>query len=249
VAFSHIGEVDDDARLKRLEDWIDQAAKSPRTKELAEPLRKGTPADRAKLLRETANKLDIFTCDLAKTLEGPVLPAKGAGAPTVRPYAEPQIIGVLKAEDLAKAVVDVTPAMNECYKKGLEKKPDLEGKLAVKMKVDPSGKVTSAVPADQTLPDPGTAMCIIQAMKGMELPKNPGPLVSIFIPLELTTQALPTPGAPGAAPSPSGMTFPGLPGLPGIPVPGLQGAQAGSGRPTLPPMPLPNPRASGSTGH
>ena len=211
VAFPHLGEIDDAARLQKLEEWIDQGARSPRTKELADPLRQGTPADRAKLLRDAAAKVDVFSCDLAKTLEGPVLPAKGKGIPMVRPFGEPQIIGVLKAEDVAKALVDATPAMNECYKKGLEKKPDLEGKLAVKMKVDPSGKVTAIAPADQTLTDKDTALCVLQVLKGLELPKNPGPLVSIFLPLEFTTSGLP--GSPPRSPGMSGM--PGMSGPPG----------------------------------
>jgi hypothetical protein len=216
VAFSHLAEQDDAARLQRLEDWIDQGAKSPRTKELAEPLRQGaTPADRAKVLRDAAVKVDIFSCELAKTLEGPVMPARGKGVPMVRPFGEPQIIGVLKPEDVAKVLVDATPAMNECYKKGLERKPDLEGKLAVKMKVNPDGKVQGLSPADETLPDKDTAMCILQVLKGMEFPKNPGPLVSLFLPLELTTSALP-PRAPAAPPVPaaSGASIPPPPPMP-----------------------------------
>jgi hypothetical protein len=228
VAFSHLAEQDDAARLQRLEDWIDQGAKSPRTKDLSDPLRQAaTPSDRAKVLRDAANKVDIFSCDLAKTLEGPVLPAKGKGIPMVRPFGEPQIIGVLKPEDVARVLVDATPAMNDCYKKGLEKKPDLEGKLAVKMKVNPDGKVSSLAPADQTVPDKETAMCILQVLKGMEFPKNPGPLVSLFLPLELTTSALPgPPGAPGvpAAPGASGAPMPApVVRPPGMPRPGPMG--------------------------
>jgi hypothetical protein len=206
VAFAHLGELDDDARLKKLEDWIDTGAKSPRTKELGTALRQlGTSADRAKLLRDTANGVDIFNCDLAKVLEGPILPSKGNGPPQVRPFGEPQIIGTLKPEDVAKALVDATPAMVECYKKGLETKPDMEGKLAIKMMVDPMGKVTSASPADQNVPDVGTAKCILQVVKSMELPKNPGPLASVMLPLELTTAGVagaPMPSASGA-PAPS----------------------------------------------
>jgi hypothetical protein len=202
VAFSHLGEQDDAARLQRLEDWIDKEARSPRTKDLGEALRQGAmPADRATVLRDAATKVDIFTCDLAKTLEGPVLPAKGKGVPMVRPFGEPQIIGVLKPEDVAKAVVDATPAMNECYRRGLDRKPDLEGKLAVKMKVTPDGRVSGVAPADESLGDKGTGMCILQVLRGMEFPKNPGPLVSIFLPLELTTSALPPAGAPGSPPA------------------------------------------------
>lgn len=218
ATFPHFGEADDATRLQRLEDWIDQQAKSPRTKELAEPLRQGTPANRAKFLRDTGNKVDIFSCELARTLEGPILPAKGKGPPVVRPYAEPQIIGVLKPEDLAKAIAQITPAMNDCYKVGLEKNPDLEGKLAVKFKVDPAGKVSGVAPADTTVPDRPTAECILQLFKGMELPKNPGPLVSIFIPLELTTTTFLPP--PGTTPPPPAIAAPGTSGgRPPVPSP------------------------------
>jgi hypothetical protein len=210
ATFPKIGELDDAGRLAKLEDWIDKEAKSPRTKELADPLRQGGGVERAKLLRETAGKMDVFTCDLAKIIEGPILPSKGKGPPMVRPFAAPQINGVLGNDDLAKALVEVTPAMNECYRKGLEKRPDLEGKLAVKLKIEPSGKVSSAVPADMAVPDRETAECILQAVKGMKLPPISGPLVTALIPLELTTAGVEAPpGALGAlAPRPSAAPVP-----------------------------------------
>jgi hypothetical protein len=203
VTFPKLAEAEDAERLGRLEDWIDRQAKSPRTKELADPLRQGAPADRAKLLRDTANKMDIFTCDVAKTLESPVLPSKGKGQPVVRPYSTPQINGVLPVDDLAKALVEVTPAMNACYKKGLDIKPDLEGKVAIKVKIDPSGKVTAAMPAEVQVPEHDTVVCILKAIQDMKLPQNPGPLVTALIPLELTTAGL---GAPSTAPSGSSTT-------------------------------------------
>jgi hypothetical protein len=201
TTFSKLGELDDAERLAKLEDWIDKEARSPRTKELADPLRQGGGAERAKLLRETASKVDVFSCDVAKTLEGPVLPSKGKGPPMVRPYSSPQVNGVLPDADLAKALADVTPAMNDCYKKGLEKKPDLEGKLAVKVKIEPSGKVGSVAPADVSLPDRETAECVLQALKGMKVPPIAGPLVTALIPLELTTAGVA--GVEGSASAPA----------------------------------------------
>jgi hypothetical protein len=205
AAFPHLGELDDGARLNKLEDWIDTQAKSPRTKEIGAALRQGSGADRAKLLRETAQTVDIFQCDVAKTLEGPILPSKGKGPPVVHVYAEPQIIGVFKAEDLKSGVALVTPAMNECYKTGLERKPDLDGKLTLKLRVDPNGKVTQVQPADTSVADQATADCIMQVVKGMDLPKNPGPLVSVLLPLELTTAGV---ALPASAPPPPGSAAP-----------------------------------------
>jgi hypothetical protein len=213
--FPKLAELDDDGRVNKLEDWIDQHAKSPRTKELAEPLRQGSPSARAALLRETTTKAGVYSCDVAKVLESPVLPAKGKGPPTVRPYATPQINGTLDAADLGKALAAVTPAMDDCYKKGLDKNPDLEGKLAVKVRFDPSGAVASTAPAEVTLGDREVSQCILQALKAMKVSTVQGPLVTTLIPLELTTagpsgapamtpSAAPAPSvAPAPAPAPS----------------------------------------------
>jgi hypothetical protein len=202
LTFPKLAEQDDDARLAQIEAWIDHEAKSPRTKELGEALRRGGPADRARLLREKGNDVRVFTCDMARVLEGPVV-VKGKGPPQVRPYAEPQVNGVLPPEQLAKGLVEVTPAMNECYRKALEGKPDLEGKLAVKVKIDTTGKVTAAMPADSNVPDKDATMCILTALKTMKVGANPGPMLTALIPLEMTTsgQAGPPAGSPPPAAS------------------------------------------------
>jgi hypothetical protein len=188
LTFPKLAELDDEERLARLEDWLDKQAKSPRTKELADPMRTAPPAGRGKLLRDTASSMDVFTCDVAKTLDSPQAEPKPSGVPMVRVWAAPQVIGSMKEEDLAKPLADATPALNDCYKKGLAKKPDLAGKLAIKLQVSPDGKVTKASPADLALEDHDTVACILDVIKGLSLPKNPGPLASVFIPLELTTK-------------------------------------------------------------
>ena len=71
VTFPGFAELDDDARIARLEDWIDSDARSPRTKELAEPLRLADPAERAEVLRAAARQSGLLSCDLAKTLGVP----------------------------------------------------------------------------------------------------------------------------------------------------------------------------------
>ncbi len=66
---------DDAARLGALEDWIDTQAASARTKALAGPLRSAsTPAERANVLRVASREMDVFTCDLARTIETPPPP-------------------------------------------------------------------------------------------------------------------------------------------------------------------------------
>lgn len=79
VTFPDLAADDDDARLAVLEDWIDTQAESARTKALAGPLRIGqTAAERASVLREASRAMDVFTCDVARTIESPP-PALDAG--------------------------------------------------------------------------------------------------------------------------------------------------------------------------
>jgi hypothetical protein len=199
LSYPHLAELDDGERLKAMEDWIASGARSPRTKELGAALVPGTGADRAKVLRDTAQSIDVFTCENAKTLEGPVVAPRAKGPPAVRIYAEPQIMGDMNGADLAKSVLQVTPALEECYRTGLKAKPELAGKMAMKLKIDPAGKVISAHPADTATLDMDTAKCMGLALEKMEAPKNPGPLVSVLLPFELTTMTAPTPAGSGSA--------------------------------------------------
>lgn len=189
VTFSKLAGLDDDARLAKLEEWIANEAKSPRTKELAEPLKQAaSPADRAKLLRETAARLDVFSCDVAKTLETSRTAAQAAAAtPIVRVYQAPQINGALSPADLAKAIVDVTPALTDCYKQGVARVPDLGGQASIKMTIDPdTGKVKNASVLETTVKDRETSVCIVRALKRMTVPKTTGPMLTVLVPLELT---------------------------------------------------------------
>jgi hypothetical protein len=197
VTFPKLDEMDDDARIAWLLDWVDRQARSPRTKELADPLKQAAPADRAKILSDAAAKEDVFSCETSKTLLLPQQAPKVKGPPSVRPYAPPQIIGSMPEADLAKALVEATPAMNQCYAAGLAKKPDLEGKMAVKLQIDPSGKVLNVGLADSKVPDKDTTACILQALREMHAPKNAGPLVSVMVPLELSTVMMAAPAGSG----------------------------------------------------
>lgn len=197
LTFPKLDESDDDERLSRLLEWIDQKAISPRTKELTDPLEQAaSPADRAKLLSDAGLKMDVFSCETSKTLNLPQQPAKAKGPPAVRPYAAPQIIGTMPEADFAKGLAEATPAMNQCYVAGLAKKPELEGRLSVKLQIDPGGKVINAGVADSKVPDRDTERCIVQALREMHAPKNAGPLVSVLVPLELTTAMSTTAGSP-----------------------------------------------------
>lgn len=194
---------DDATRLQMLEDWIDKNAISPRTKDLADPLRQAqTGADRSKILKEAATKVDVFTCENAKTLDTPT-PQPLKGEPVVRLYEIPQVIGALQPPDLVKAVKDAQPALVDCYKKAIERKPDLVGHFTAKLEIDASGKVIKDSPGeDNTVSDHDTVVCLAHALRAAKFPANPGPITTALVPLELTHTDTTT-GAPGTPDKPT----------------------------------------------
>jgi hypothetical protein len=186
VSFPKLVTSDDAGRLDMLQKWIAASAKSPRTKDIGAALQQAaTGADRAKVLTDAASKLDIYTCSNAKTLESPPAPA-ATGAPVVRLFADPQVIGGAKEEDVRTAVAVVAPDLAACYQDGITRVPDLAGKLLLKMELDPSGKVMRASPAEgAALKDAQTVTCIVNKVKTMKVAVS-GPLTSIMLPFELT---------------------------------------------------------------
>ncbi len=185
IAFPKLLTADEPARMDMLQKWIDASAKSPRTKELGAALQ-SAPAGpaRAKVLTDAASKMDIFTCINGRSLESPAPPLP-TGAPMVRLYANPQIIGGAKDDDVKKAFAAITPDLVACYQDGITRKPDLTGKLVVKMELDNTGKVIRATPAeDSALADVPTASCILNKLRTMKTTVS-GPIVSLLMPMEL----------------------------------------------------------------
>jgi hypothetical protein len=87
VTFPDLAASDDAARLAALEDWIETQASNARTKALAAPLRSAqSPAERAIVLRAASREMDVFTCDVARTIETPppdVTPTPESPAPAL----------------------------------------------------------------------------------------------------------------------------------------------------------------------
>jgi hypothetical protein len=185
LTFPKLAELDDDGRLAAVEDWIDKLAKSPRTKELGAALRSAPAAARPKVLRDTGTDLDVFSCETARILEGPQAAPTTSGVPVVRLRAPPEVTGSMNAEELTKVLVDLMPGMTACYQKGLTGKPSLSGQVAIKVHVDPDGKVTRANAESTMVEDRDTLTCMADVIRAAKLPKNPGPLVSILVPLDL----------------------------------------------------------------
>jgi hypothetical protein len=186
LTFPKLLAADDAGRLDMIEKWIDASAQSPKTKELGAALQQAaTPADRAKLLSDTASKYDMFSCANAKTLETPTPPAP-TGVAVVRLFADPQVTGGGPDADAKKAFAAVQPDLLACYTDGITRRPDLAGKIMMKMEFDNTGKVVLAKPAEGgNLADALTGKCIIDKLHKMKM-SVAGPMATTLLPIELT---------------------------------------------------------------
>ena len=61
-----------------------------------------------------------------------------------------------------------------CYENGLRTKPDLQGRIAIKFVIDPSGAVTSTADGGSDLPDASVISCVGKGFAGLSFPKPEG---------------------------------------------------------------------------
>jgi len=178
---------EDPVRLKMLSGWIDRSAKSPRTKELYAQLAATPPGPpRATVLREAATNGSVLACDNAKSLEAPPPPIP-SGAPIVKLLADPQIVGGLREDDLKHALDSVNPQLVDCYKSGIDRRPDLAGMITIKLQIDPTGKISRDGPGEgKSIDDKDTILCVARVVRGLHFPPVPGPMASAMIALQLT---------------------------------------------------------------
>ncbi len=131
----------------------------------------------------------------------PPEPAASAAAPEAKPI-EPGVAqnGAPTRGKLPKSVIDeklksVGPAIQACYERGLQTKPDLHGSVDINFVVAPDGKVAHADTSNggDALSDNATVDCILGAIKKLEFPAPSGGRVFINYPLRLEP---PKPAAP-----------------------------------------------------
>jgi len=80
----------------------------------------------------------------------------------------------LSKEDIQKAVKQQIPAMEICYRKALEKKPDTQGEATFRLVIDSKGRVTKVSLVSSKLKDKDLKQCIIQKIKELTFPAPEG---------------------------------------------------------------------------
>ncbi|WP_437679089.1 AgmX/PglI C-terminal domain-containing protein [Sorangium sp. So ce131] len=119
-----------------------------------------------------------------------------AAAPSLRAGAA-QVSGRIPAEVIPRVVRQSFGRFRLCYERGLQRNAGLQGVVAVRFTIDPSGAVTSAIDGGSDLPDGAVVSCVVRAFHGLSFPAPERGSVTVLFPIRF---APPAPGATPAAP-------------------------------------------------
>ncbi|WP_438016824.1 AgmX/PglI C-terminal domain-containing protein [Sorangium sp. So ce315] len=107
-----------------------------------------------------------------------------AASPSIRMGAT-QVSGRLPPEVIQRVVRQSFGRFRLCYEQGLQRDASLQGRVAVRFTVDPSGAVASARDGGSDLPDAAVVSCVIRAFHGLTFPAPEGGTVDVVYPLLL----------------------------------------------------------------
>ena len=82
--------------------------------------------------------------------------------------------GKIDAKDAAKVFRRFEGAMKKCYERGLKKRPGIQGKVLLVVRVGSDGKVTQATARGRSLDDKVVQNCMESMAKRMEFPEPKG---------------------------------------------------------------------------
>jgi hypothetical protein len=97
--------------------------------------------------------------------------------------------GKLPAATIKKVVRSRMPGYIECYQKALETAPDLAGKVALRFRIEPSGKVGEVEPRGAGVKkQPAFAACLRDQVAGLTFPRPKGGPVEVVYPLAFAAE-------------------------------------------------------------
>ncbi|MDC0671567.1 VIT domain-containing protein [Nannocystis radixulma] len=109
---------------------------------------------------------------------------RGTRVPTVR-QAKAEVTGSLDRDLIRRVVRAHVAEVRACYEQGLQRDPNLRGRVSLDIRIDGHGAVDSASVAEDTLTDPNVGTCIAAAVRRWRFPGNPGGLVTVRYPFVL----------------------------------------------------------------
>jgi hypothetical protein len=97
------------------------------------------------------------------------------------------IVGSLSKEAIRRVVRRHINEVKFCYERGLAKRADLEGRVAIKFLINGKGAVQNSAVALSTLDDPGVAQCVARSVRRWTFPQPVGGgVVIVTYPFHMT---------------------------------------------------------------
>ncbi|MDC0719834.1 VIT domain-containing protein [Nannocystis bainbridge] len=109
---------------------------------------------------------------------------RGTRVPTVR-QAKPEVQGSLDQDLIRRVVRAHINEVRACYESGLQRDPNLRGRVALDLQIEKNGVVSRADVAEDTLAVNTVAPCIAAAARGWRFPGNSGGVVTVRYPFVL----------------------------------------------------------------
>ncbi|MDI1444907.1 AgmX/PglI C-terminal domain-containing protein [Polyangium sp. 6x1] len=127
----------------------------------------------------------------ADTPPHPEAKAPPAEAKAEAPNPKADVIGALDAPEgklepaeIQKVIRGNFKALRACYEEGLQKNPNLEGRIGIRFVIGKDGKPGSISEDTQsTLPDPDVVKCVLAAVETLTFPAPEGGVVKVVYPI------------------------------------------------------------------
>jgi hypothetical protein len=110
-------------------------------------------------------------------------------APILRAASAPQ--SRVPPETIQRVVRQTFGRFRVCYESALRTNPLLEGRVAVKFTIDPTGAVAVASDGGSDLPDARVVACVVRAFASLTFPEFSAGVVTVIYPLRFTPEARP----------------------------------------------------------
>jgi hypothetical protein len=118
----------------------------------------------------------------------PTLPSsRRSGVPQVR-MSDPDVRGSLDRAIVRRIVRAHINEVRYCHGQGLVRRPDLEGRVTVRFRIDPTGKVITSAVDSTTVSDAAVGECIAKAVRRWKFPVASG-AVDVVYPFVLAPSA------------------------------------------------------------
>lgn len=109
---------------------------------------------------------------------------RGTRVPTVR-QAKAEVMGSLDKEVIRRVVRAHVGEVRACYEQGLQRDPNLKGRVTLDLRIETSGEVSSASVVEDTLTENSVAACIAAAARRWRFPGDAPNVATVRYPFVL----------------------------------------------------------------